>query len=160
LAIEGALMTMIEMRIWVEAGDGRAPEVQAFVDLEPDCGLGAENVLPLQQLGHHEWVGMFCIADRATRFLYRVGIAAEEGADWSLTVRDRGLELDLFSDADSLPASKSWFVGSCPLASARSKTALGGAGYEARPRATPHAARPGSLEQGTVIYLDRHRAAR
>lgn len=90
------------------------PEVRAYVDLQPDRGLGSEIELPLRRRGKREWVGTFAVgASQPRYFLYRVALAAHVGASWELLIRERGSGTPLLTDADTVTLAKCWLVGSC-----------------------------------------------
>jgi len=122
-------MALIDLRMSVNVHAGQsAPEVRAFIDLQPDRGLGSEIELPLRLRGKrestsrrreaparcHQWVGSFAVGDSQPRyFLYRVALAAHVGASWELLIRERGSGTPLLADADTLTLAKYWLVGSC-----------------------------------------------
>jgi hypothetical protein len=108
-------MALIDLRMSlnVEAG-AAAPEVRAFIDLQPERGLGSEIELPLRRRGKREWVGTFAVGESQPRyFLYRVALAAHVGASWELLIRERGSRTPLLTDADTFTLAKCWLVGSC-----------------------------------------------
>jgi len=108
-------MALIDLRMSVNVDPGGpAPEVRAFIDLQPARGLGSEIELPLRRRGKREWVGTFAVGDSQPRyFLYRVALAAHVGASWELLIRERGSGTPLLADADTLTLAKYWLVGSC-----------------------------------------------
>jgi hypothetical protein len=125
-------MSLIDLRLSLELQSRLpTPEVRAFIDLQPELGLGSERELPLRQRGR-EWVGTFAIGEVGPRsFLYRVALAAHRGARWDLAIYERRSGATLLADSDTLELTKCWLVGSCdgPQAPARTPTgALGSAG--------------------------------
>lgn len=113
-------MSLIEVCVSIDFkgadADRCKPEARAFIDLAPDDGFGSEHELPLQRLGQAQWLGAFVLgAEQPEHFLYRLGLVAQAGAEFWLTVRHHGLACDLLMDGDTLPAAKCWMVGTCPL---------------------------------------------
>jgi hypothetical protein len=110
-------MTLIDLHFSLET-DGRnrdTSEVRAWIDLQPDVGLGSEIVLPLRRRGARDWHGSFGVGRNGLNyFLYRIGIAGHEGAAWELTLRERRGAV-LMHDADVSTMAKYWLVGSCDI---------------------------------------------
>ncbi len=142
-------MTLIDLRFSMDSQPEDGSEVRAWIDLQPDVGLGSEIELPLRRLGGREWAGSFALGRlELPYFLYRIGIAGREGATWELSIRQRGGGL-LMLDADVSTMAKCWLVGSCDiplpqgLRSARSSDS-------ARPRACSLL---GAASLGATRYL-------
>jgi hypothetical protein len=108
-------MALIDLRMSLIVDSSEpTPEVRAFIDLQPDRGLGSEIELPLRRRSKREWVGTFAVGDSQPRyFLYRVALAAHVGASWELLIRERGENTPLLADADTFTLAKCWLVGSC-----------------------------------------------
>lgn len=110
-------MTLIDLRFSMDCKlEDECSEVRAWIDLQPDVGLGSEIELPLRRRGaREEWVGTFGLGRTALPyFLYRIGIAGREGIAWELSIRQRGGRL-LMHDADVSTMAKCWLVGSCDI---------------------------------------------
>jgi hypothetical protein len=96
-----------------------APEVQIWIDPEPEAGLVSEIPLALTPIGGTRWLGSFSIAGvPPAQFLYRLGLVAHRGARWWLTLRQRGLDHDLLVDGDSMSCAKAMLIGTCAIAAA------------------------------------------
>ena len=112
-------MPLIEVLLTLEFDESRcSPQVRAWLDLQPERDLRSEVGLPLERVRDHEWRGAFTIGDREPgHFLYRIGLAAHEGAHWTLELRHhaRGRCLPILTDSDSFALRKQWLVGSCAL---------------------------------------------
>ena len=109
-------MALIELNVSLAAEQhGCRPEVRVFVDLMPDNGLASEREVPLVPRDG-QWHGAFAVSDDLPQaFLFRFGLVAHTGAAWSYRITHRGLGRELAADADLLPQSKCWIVGSCEL---------------------------------------------
>jgi hypothetical protein len=107
-------MALIDLRMSLSVDTGQSAEVRAWIDLQPDQGLGSEIELPLRRRGRREWVGTFAVGEAQPRyFLYRVALAAHVGASWEMQIRERGSGTLLLTDADTFTLAKCWLVGSC-----------------------------------------------
>jgi hypothetical protein len=151
-------MALIELRVSLEiTSPSCKPEVRAWIDLEPDIGLDSEVELPLRQLSGPEWVGCFTLAQaRPQRFLYRLGLAAEAGVDWSLRVHSRRSRRDILLDGDTLATAKCWLVGSCCVPRTEHRRVAGMASALSAERADG-ARSPERDPHLNVVYLDRYR---
>lgn len=110
-------MTLIDLRFSLDAEPDRSvcTEVRAWIDLQPEVGLGSEIELPLRRLGARDWLGSFALGRAGLPyFLYRIGLAANEGAAWELNIRQRGAGV-LMHDADVSTMAKCWLVGNCDI---------------------------------------------
>src|SRR5687768_8273908 len=109
-------MALIELHIRLTPTDLTClSEVRAFVDPSPNGGFGTEREVALQPRGDG-WHGAFALPDDVDgAFLYRLGFVAHAGASWSYRMTHRGLGQQLAADADCLPQTKCWIVGSCEL---------------------------------------------
>jgi len=109
-------MHQLEFHVRLEAEADCLPEVRAWIDLQPDAGLGSETELCLRRAPLNTWVGSFATPlSSAGYFLYRIGLVAHPGALWSLRIRQTHDDREVLSDGDVAPLAKSWLVGTCPL---------------------------------------------
>ena len=113
-------MAFVELNLQLRCDlDRAAPEVRAFVDVEPDGIRTRETELALTRCSPSDWRGSFVIGEHSSRcFLYRVGLVAHAGAEWWLTLRGREDKRPLLADHDTLAMAKGWLVGTCELAGA------------------------------------------
>ena len=110
-------MTLIDLRFSMDTdlASRAGSEVRAWIDLQPNVGLGSEIELPLRRRGTRDWLGSFALGrTELPYFLYRIGIAGHEGAAWELSIRQRGGAV-LMHDADISTMAKCWLVGSCDI---------------------------------------------
>lgn len=113
---------VLELQIELRVRNPRfEPEVRAWVDVEPDGDLSDETELRLTRGDRLVWCGGFELPEvMPAYFLYRLGLKATAGAEWSLRVRDRTWGMDVLTDWDSLDGPKCWLVGSCWVVPAQS----------------------------------------
>lgn len=146
-------MTLIDLRFSLEVDPacGRNAEIRAWIDLQPEVGLGSEIELPLRRTGKREWIGTFGLGRAGLPyFLYRIGIAAHEGAAWELTIRQRGGGV-LIHDADVSTLAKSWLVGNCDIPLPRELQSA--TGNDSARAAAGNLLGGGPSRLGTVRYL-------
>jgi hypothetical protein len=134
-----------------------APEVRAWVDLDPDGHLSRETELALQRGRGSEWRGTFAVAEGGPRcVLYRVALVAHAGAEWSLTMVQRSGRRTILTDHDTLPMAKGWLVGTCELAQTDARRwlprSIPTSGSQVRMRAVSDDAQP---REATVLRLER-----
>jgi len=92
-------------------GSGEA-QIRVWIDDELSSDLSSEHELKLVRDDEASWSGLF--SAESDRFVYRVGICAQPGTAWSLSVRDEAGEGDeLLFDADLLTMAKEWLLGTC-----------------------------------------------
>lgn len=103
-----------------------APEVRAWVDAALGGQLKCEYELALVPRGEGEWSAHFRVREGGT-FLYRIGIRAHAGAEWSLRMIDHGLGRCVLDDGDELAVDKCHLVGSVALPGPRMPTRWGDA---------------------------------
>jgi hypothetical protein len=101
-----------------------ASAVRLWIDLDPHGPFETETKLALRPLAprgeRRSWAGSFIqCAAAAEPFLYRLGLIAHPGAEFSLHMYDRGVGRDLLSDSDVLPLAKCMLVGNCSPARVR-----------------------------------------
>lgn len=154
-----ATMAYIDLCLHLDYDFSRvAPEVRAWVDLDPDGHLARETELALERRRGADWHGTFVVADSGPRcVLYRVALVAHAGAEWSLTMVQRSRKRALLSDHDTLPMAKGWLVGTCELAApvdARRwlPRSLPSSSSQVRMRAISDEAQP---REATVLKLER-----
>jgi hypothetical protein len=88
----------VQARIWIDS------------DLPGD--LWSEAELQLERIGAGAWSGQFSAEHR--RFMYRVGMLAQPGTIWSLSIQSlRGQGRELLFDSDEVTLPKEWLVGMC-----------------------------------------------
>jgi hypothetical protein len=88
----------VQARIWIDS------------DLPGD--LWSEAELPLDRVGPGAWSGQFAAAQG--RFMYRVGMLAQPGTIWSLSIQSLGEQgRELLFDSDEVTLPKEWLVGMC-----------------------------------------------
>jgi hypothetical protein len=138
-----------------------APEVRAWVDLDPDGQHTRETELALERRrAGSEWYGTFAVAEGGPRcVLYRVALVAHAGAEWSLSMYQRQRSRALLSDRDTLAMAKGWLVGTCELAQDdrdawRPRPAPSGRSFTSM-RAVPDGCE--MRKTATVLRLDRMR---
>lgn len=136
-----------------------APEVRAWVDLDPDGHLARETELALERRHGSDWCGTFAVADNGPRcVLYRVALVAHAGAEWSLTMVQRSRKRAILTDHDTLPMAKGWLVGTCELAQADTQRwmprSMPASSSQARMRAISDDAQS---RDATVLRLERMR---
>lgn len=95
---------------------GVEPEVRAWVDEALSGQLKCEYELPLAPGAEGGWSARFHVREGGT-FLYRLGIRAHAGAEWSLRIVDHSLGRCLLVDGDELAVDKCHLVGSVELPS-------------------------------------------
>jgi hypothetical protein len=155
-------MPLIELHVSLEVAAPQCrPEVRAWIDPNPEAGLEGELELPLRRVNGGAWVGAFAIgATHPQRFLYRLGLAAHAGADWSLCIRQRGLKQDILTDRDTLDIAKCWLVGSCNVPAAwHASTQADKAQVTRMPRSCAPSA-SAHESQPRVVSLDSYRSRR
>jgi hypothetical protein len=152
-------MAYIDLCLHLDFDSSRvAPEVRAWVDLDPDGHLARETELALERRRGSDWHGTFAVADNGPRcVLYRVALVAHAGAEWSLTMVQRSHKRALLSDHDTLPMAKGWLVGTCELTAAADARrwmprSLPPRSSQARMRAISDEAQP---REATVLKLER-----
>jgi hypothetical protein len=109
---------VLDLRVELQLDSRRPPEAQvrAWIDSEPNGGLGTEAEVPMERRRGFAWHGTVPLPSPAGTFvLYRLAIWAATGAVWSFQVRDRNTGLTLHDDSDTLHTPKLWLVGTCPL---------------------------------------------
>ena len=118
-------MPLIEVLVAIEFDSTRCtPEVGAWVDLRPGVGLRSEFALPLERCTAQTWRGAFTIGDSEPGyFLYRFGLAAHEGAHWTLNIRHRTQVRvsSVLVDGDCFAIPKHWLVGTCVVPNRHSR---------------------------------------
>lgn len=108
-------MSDYQLTMTLEGVDSSAAQVRVWIDPRPTGDLTSEREIELVRDAEASWSGMFSAEGEA--FTYRVGIRAEAGGCWSLSVRDAGRDgEELLFDSDLLTMAKEWLVGSCESA--------------------------------------------
>src|SRR5688500_16209020 len=104
-------MARIELSVRLAVSCSSAPEVRAFLDLDPHMGLNSETELILVQPSKGLWQGYFEVDHRrCEQFAYRIGLRAHVDTEWSLCLRQCDLGRELLVDGDRLMISKCWLI--------------------------------------------------
>jgi hypothetical protein len=96
----------------LEPDDDSDVQTRIWIDSDLPGDLWSEAELQLERVAPGTWSGQF--AAEHGRFMYRVGILAQPGTIWSLSIQSlvaQGRELLFDSDEVTLP--KEWLVGMC-----------------------------------------------
>ena len=111
-------MAVIEMFFSLYSNDiDSVSEVRAFIDQQPEAGLGTEMELFLSRRGRRQWHATFVIdASKSAEFFYRIGVVAQPETEWELRIHQRGVPRDLLVDRDQVARPKSWLGGTCSAA--------------------------------------------
>jgi hypothetical protein len=95
----------------LEASDQSSPQVRVWVDDQLAGDLSSEQEIKLERTADGVWSAHFSARDV---FMYRVGIYAAPGSQWSLSFFSGGDDArELLFDSDELTAAKEWLVGTC-----------------------------------------------
>ena len=104
-----------ELRVEIVSSEPTESEVRAWIDRHMHGDLETEVELKLRRDEDGAWLGEFDLSDTSDAgFAYRVGVVAESGAVWSLSIGQRGNEeFKLLEDSDVLTERKHWLLGTC-----------------------------------------------
>jgi hypothetical protein len=104
-----------ELRVEIVSSEPTESEVRAWIDRHMHGDLATEVELKLRRDEDGAWLGEFDLSDTSDAgFAYRVGVVAESGAVWSLSIGQRGNEeFKLLEDSDVLTERKHWLLGTC-----------------------------------------------
>jgi hypothetical protein len=104
-----------ELRVKIVGSEPTESEVRAWIDRNLAGDLATEEELPLRRDEDGAWLGEFDLSDNCDPgFAYRIGVVAESGAVWSLSIGQRGnAESILLEDSDVLTERKHWLLGTC-----------------------------------------------
>jgi len=104
-------MACYEIKISLSGCTKPAPMVRVWLDPDVNVGSVAEVELPLCRQTDMQWSAAFLLAPPKT-FLYRVGLYAEPGSIWSISICQRGACCrEVFFDSDMLALPKQWLLG-------------------------------------------------
>jgi hypothetical protein len=96
----------------LEAVEDSDVQARVWIDSDLPGDLWSEAELPLDRVGHGAWSGRFSAAQG--RFMYRVGMLAQPGTIWSLSIQNLGEQSrELLFDSDEVTLPKEWLVGMC-----------------------------------------------
>jgi hypothetical protein len=115
MEVLGQAAVSYELRVEIESSEPTEPEVRAWIDQHLHGDLATEVELKLRRDEDGAWLGEFDLSDSDDAgFAYRVGVVAESGAVWTLSIGQRGNEaFKLLEDSDVLTERKHWLVGTC-----------------------------------------------
>jgi hypothetical protein len=104
-----------ELRVKIVSAEPTEAQVRAWIDRHLEGDLATEVELDLRRDEDGAWLGEFDLSDTSDAgFAYRVGVVAESGAVWSLSIGQRGNEeCKLLEDSDVLTERKHWLLGTC-----------------------------------------------
>src|SRR5262245_45211533 len=108
------LMATYELTIAIPGAHARrGGEVRAWIDRNLSSNLGSERELKLKR-EQGRWSARFQLrAKDCKRFGVRVGLVAESGALWQVSIRDCAADRAVFEDSDVLADAKQWLLGTC-----------------------------------------------
>jgi hypothetical protein len=96
----------------LEVDDDSDVQARIWIDSDLPGDLWSEAELPLEHVGPGTWSGQF--SAEHGRFMYRVGILAQPGTIWSLSIQSLiGQVRELLFDSDEVTLPKEWLVGMC-----------------------------------------------
>ena len=100
------------IKLKLEVDDDTDAQARIWIDSDLPGDLSSEAEIPLDHMGHGAWAGQFSAAKG--RFMYRVGMLAQPGTVWSLSIQTLGSRgRELLFDSDEVTLSKEWLVGMC-----------------------------------------------
>jgi hypothetical protein len=107
-------MPCYELKVRLKRWTVAEPAVRAWLDPDLDAGgLASEVELPLRRVDQSEWRAAFLLAAPRT-FLYRIGVAAEPGTVWVISIRQQGVRpREILFDSDVMACPKQWLLGTC-----------------------------------------------
>jgi hypothetical protein len=107
----GYVMSDYQFVLKLEGNGQLVTQVRVWIDDQLSSDLSSEQEIELMRESEDTWVAEF---DAADVFMYRVGIVAAEGAQWSLSFSTTGDKpRELLFDSDELTLAKEWLVGTC-----------------------------------------------
>ena len=96
----------------LEVNDDSDVQTRIWIDSDLPGDLWSETELKLEHAGPGAWVGRF--SAEHGRFMYRVGMLAQPGTIWSLSIQTLGAQgRELLSDSDEVTLPKEWLIGMC-----------------------------------------------
>lgn len=96
----------------LEADEDSDVQARIWIDSDLPGDLWSEAELQLDCAGPGTWSAQFAAAHG--RFMYRVGMLAQPGTIWSLSIQSlRGQGRELLFDSDEVTLPKEWLVGMC-----------------------------------------------
>jgi len=100
------------IKLKLEVDDDSEAQARIWIDSDLPGDLWSETEIELARMGHGAWAGQFTAADG--RFMYRVGMLAQPGTVWSLSIQTLGsMGRELLFDSDEVTLPKEWLVGMC-----------------------------------------------
>jgi hypothetical protein len=105
-------MTKYTIQLNLEVDDDSDVQARIWIDSDLPGDLWSEAELSLDRVGPGAWSGQFSAAQG--RFMYRVGMLAQPGTIWSLSIQSLGGNgRELLFDSDEVTLPKEWLVGMC-----------------------------------------------
>jgi hypothetical protein len=96
----------------LEVDDDSDVQARIWIDSDLPGDLWSEAELRLDPLGPGAWSGQFSATHG--RFMYRVGMLAQPGTIWSLSIQNLGGQgRELLFDSDEVTLPKECLVGMC-----------------------------------------------
>jgi hypothetical protein len=100
------------IKLKLEVDDDSDAQARIWIDSDLPGDLWSETEIQLDRLGRGAWAGQFSAADG--RFMYRVGMLAQPGTVWSLSIQTLGsMGRELLFDSDEVTLPKECLVGMC-----------------------------------------------
>jgi hypothetical protein len=107
----GYVMSEYQFVLKLEGNGQLESQVRIWIDDQLGGDLSSEQEIELSRESDDTWVAEFSARDA---FMYRVGIAAVAGSQWSLSFSSVGANSqELLFDSDELTLAKEWLVGTC-----------------------------------------------
>lgn len=94
----------------LEDAQGSEPEIRMWIDDPFTQDLSSEQEVTLARDEELAWSGKF---DARGAFIYRIGIVARPGSNWSISFSNASDGEELLFDSDDLTLAKEWLVGTC-----------------------------------------------
>ncbi len=107
-------MLNLELLICCTSPSGaRPPRMKAWLDPQPELGLDSEYELCLETVSEDARRALVELDPASPYFLYRVGLVADPGTVWHLSIQDLQSGRLLYEDSDLLALPKEYLIGSC-----------------------------------------------
>ena len=109
-------MASYELKVSILGGpDHDGGDVRAWIDRNLSGNLSSERELKLKR-ERACWSARFQIRVKdCKRFAFRVGLVAESGALWQVSIRECAVDQVVFEDSDVLVDAKQWLLGTCDV---------------------------------------------
>ena len=103
-------MSDFQLLVRLEQADPHTTQVRVWIDDQLSADLSSEREITLQR-EPGAWSAEFSVNGHV--FIYRIGIFAEPGARWSLSIRRGADDRETLFDSDEMTMPKEWLVGTC-----------------------------------------------